>query len=95
MESIYLLAGLPLFLTGVVFGGYNWVIHAMNHVQTLFIILGFQLLLSAIGLDLQNSPKEPIGSGPLREWNKQHTPISEEELVVKNLGNLLPATLTK
>jgi len=104
MESIYLLAGLPLFLTGIIFGGYNWVIHAMNYIPTptgtimiatLLVILGFQLLLAAIGLDLQNSPKEPIGSGPLREWKAQQTPISEEELVVKNLRNLIPATLTK
>jgi dolichol-phosphate mannosyltransferase len=102
MESIYLVVGLPLFLLGVVFGGYNWFAHAIINVPTptgtimiaaLLVILGFQLLLAAVGLDLQNSPKEPINTGPLREWESQNAPITDEELVIKNLKNLLPAPL--
>lgn len=104
MESIYIVAGLPLFLLGLLFGGYNWFTHAIQNVPTptgtimiatLMVILGFQLLLAAVGLDLQNSPKEPIGGGPLREWEVQNSPISEEELVMKNLNNLLPVSLAK
>jgi glycosyltransferase involved in cell wall biosynthesis len=69
MASLYLLAGLPLFLFGVVFGIIQWVRYAGLGVPTptgtvmlatLPVILGFQLLLSAVGIDLQSVPGRPL-----------------------------------
>ena len=76
MESVYLLTGLPLTLTGVVFGLYNWVLYALKGITaptgtimipTLLVILGFQLLLAAISIDLQAIPQKPISDGPLEK----------------------------
>ncbi|MEO5568503.1 MAG: glycosyltransferase family 2 protein, partial [Gemmatimonadaceae bacterium] len=63
--SICVLIGMPLFLFGLVFGGSRW----MRTVETgipatagtvfvaaLPIILGFQLLLAALMLDVMSSP---------------------------------------
>ncbi|MBU2578433.1 glycosyltransferase family 2 protein [Patescibacteria group bacterium] len=67
--SIYLLSGLLLLLFGVLFGAYHWVNSAFNNITTpigtvmiatLSVILGIQVLLQAINLDIQNIPKEPI-----------------------------------
>ncbi len=64
--SVYLLLGIPLFLFGVVFGLYTWVFHSSNNtftptgtimIITLSLILGFQLLLQAIQIDIANAPK--------------------------------------
>ncbi len=69
MESVYLLAGLPLLLFGMLFGGYKWAYYARLGVAaptgtvmlpTISVILGIQLLLSAISIDLQSVPREPI-----------------------------------
>ena len=66
ITSIYIIIGLPMFVFGVVFGIYNW-IYFYNlqtftptgtiMIVTLSIILGFQLLLQAIQLDIANAPK--------------------------------------
>ena len=68
--SIYLLGGIPLLTFGLIFGIVNW-IHFSNlgiaaptgtvMLATLPVILGFQLLLSAIGADLQSVPVNPRG----------------------------------
>lgn len=63
--SIFILTGLPLFTFGVVWTFYHW----MRVIQTgqlattgtvmigaLAVILGFQLLLEAVVLDVQNEP---------------------------------------
>ena len=64
--TIYLLFGLPLFLGGVVFGGYNWYHYSSVNqftplgtimISALLIILGFQLLLQAIQFDIFRTPK--------------------------------------
>jgi glycosyltransferase involved in cell wall biosynthesis len=69
MGSVYLLGSVPLLLFGLLFGGYNWLRYAQLGVPaptgtimlaTLPVILGFQLLLSAIGVDLQSVPKVPL-----------------------------------
>ena len=74
MESVFLLAGLPLFIWGGLFGWIKWSHYAALGKPTptgtvvigaMMIILGFQLLLSAISEDLRNSPKAPICGGPL------------------------------
>ena len=73
MGSIYLLAGLPLLIFGLMFGVYKWIQYASIGVPaptgtvmipTLSVLLGIQLLLSAIEIDLRSVPTEPL-SGPL------------------------------
>ena len=68
MESVYLLIGLPMLFGGVLFGGYNWFLSWSTGVPAhtgtvvipaMLIILGVELLLAAIGIDLQQIPKEP------------------------------------
>ena len=67
IASIYLLFGTPLFLYGTIYGIINYVNYASSHlpaptgtvvIPTLLIILGFQLLLSAVNYDITNFPKK-------------------------------------
>jgi hypothetical protein len=76
MESVYLVAGLPLFLFGVVFGLVKWYQFMRLGVPaptgtvvipTLLIILGFQLLLSAVGEDLRAVPRDPLCPNPIEK----------------------------
>lgn len=80
MESLYLLAALPLLLGGGLYGGINWARYAWLGIgaptgtvviPAMTIILGFQLLLSALGEDVRNVPTRPLCGGPL--------PMEEEE----------------
>jgi len=73
MASIYLLAGFPLLLFGLVFGSVKWVDYAVRNVPaptgtvmlpTLSVLLGIQFLIAAIEIDLRSIPKEPL-SPPL------------------------------
>jgi dolichol-phosphate mannosyltransferase len=73
MITIYLLAGLPLLLFGVIFGALKWIHYARLDIPaptgtvilpTLCVLLGIQLLLSAVESDLRSVPREPL-SGPL------------------------------
>jgi glycosyltransferase involved in cell wall biosynthesis len=73
MASIYLLTGLPLLLFGLIFGTYKWIQYASAGIPaptgtvmlpTLSVLLGIQLLLSAIEIDLRSVPQEPL-SNPL------------------------------
>ena len=75
LESFHLLAGLPLLLAGLLFGGYHWWWYSSHDLaaptgtvvlSALLIIIGAQLLLSALNLDLQSIPREPINGGPIR-----------------------------
>jgi glycosyltransferase involved in cell wall biosynthesis len=69
--AVFFFAGLMLFLFGSVFGSYHWVRNAMLTRATptgtvilaaIPVILGFQLLLQAIVLDVENSPRaDPRG----------------------------------
>lgn len=65
--SILLAAGAPLFCFGVVWSAYNWIVSGEAGVfastgtvmiGALSIILGFQLLLEALVLDVQNEPRQ-------------------------------------
>jgi dolichol-phosphate mannosyltransferase len=76
IESIYLLCGIPMLLVGVLYGGYNWILYARSGIgaptgtvviSAMLIILGFQILLAAVNIDLQSVPREPICNGPLPE----------------------------
>jgi len=73
MASIYLLTGLPLLIFGLIFGIYKWIQYASVGIPaptgtvmlpTLSVLLGIQLLLSAIEIDLRSVPTEPL-SNPL------------------------------
>ena len=73
MGSMYLLAGLPLLLFGLIFGITKWIQYASVGVPaptgtvmlpTLSVLLGIQFLLSAIEIDLRSVPTEPL-SNPL------------------------------
>ena len=69
--SAFLLVGAPLFGFGVIFGGYKWW-RALESGQAtptgtvvlvaVTLILGFQLLLQAVVLDIHNVPKKPLTS---------------------------------
>ncbi len=69
MVSIYLLTGLPLLLFGLAFGGYEWIRYSRLGVPaptgtvmlpTLCVLLGIQLLISAIESDLRSVPRQPL-----------------------------------
>ena len=68
MESLYLLLGLPMLFGGALFGSYHWFLSWSSGVPAhtgtvvipaMLIILGVEFLLAAIGIDLQQIPKEP------------------------------------
>ncbi len=72
--SAFLALGLPLFLFGVVFGAVHWIRSIRTGevastgtvmVAALPIILGFQLLLQALVVDIAERPSAPL-SPPLR-----------------------------
>ncbi|HRQ32172.1 MAG TPA: glycosyltransferase family 2 protein [Anaerolineales bacterium] len=73
MGSVYILVGTPLLLFGLIFGGVKWIYYASLNIPapagtvmlaTLSVLLGIQLLLSAVESDLRSTPKEPL-SPPL------------------------------
>jgi len=73
MVSIYVLVGLPLLLFGLVYGSVKWVQYwrlgtpaptGTVILPTLAVLVGIQLLLSAVESDLRSVPKQPI-SEPL------------------------------
>ena len=73
MASFYLLVGLPLLIFGLTFGVIKWIQYASIGIPaptgtvmlpTLSVLLGIQLLLSAIEIDLRSVPTEPL-SNPL------------------------------
>jgi glycosyltransferase involved in cell wall biosynthesis len=64
--ALFLFMGLILFAWGVAFGAYHWILSVLTeHVATtgtvmlavLPLILGFQLILQAVVLDIQGTPK--------------------------------------
>ena len=64
--ALFIFFGLALFLFGAVFGAYHWITNAIRGIATptgtvilaaVPFILGFQLLLQACVLDIQNSPR--------------------------------------
>ena len=69
MASIYILAGLPLLLFGLIFGISKWAQYSALKLPaptgtvmlpTLSVLLGIQFLIAAIEIDLRSTPKEPI-----------------------------------
>jgi len=71
IASIYTIFGLPLFLFGLYYGITNFLKYSRSHIgaptgtvviPTLLIILGFQLLLSAVTYDITNYPRKNNGT---------------------------------
>lgn len=71
IASIYTIFGLPLFLFGLYYGITNFLKYSRSHIgaptgtvviPTLLIILGFQLLLSAVTYDITNYPRKNNGN---------------------------------
>ncbi len=69
MISVYLLVGVPALLFGIVFGAVKWIKYARLGIPAptgtvmipvLSIMLGVEILLSAIGIDLQSVPRTPL-----------------------------------
>ena len=75
LESFHLACGIPLLLAGSLYGGYHWWWYSSRNLaaptgtvvlSALLITIGMQLLISAVNLDLQSIPREPINGGPIR-----------------------------
>ncbi len=71
--AIFLAAGLALFGFGAAFGAYHWLVNLPLHrvtpagtviLSAVPLILGFQLLLQALVLDVQGSPRPLPPNGP-------------------------------
>jgi hypothetical protein len=69
LVSVYLLSGIPFLLFGLIFGIIKWIHYASINVPaptgtvilpTVCVILGIQLLISAVQIDLQASPSTPL-----------------------------------
>ena len=69
MTSIYLLTGIPLLLFGLIFGITKWIQYANLGIPaptgtvilpTLSVILAIQILLSAIEIDLNSTPRKAL-----------------------------------
>lgn len=67
--SLFLVCGVPLVAGGVIFGLYHWIDSAHRNILTptgtvmlavLPLVLGFQLLLQALVLDVQSRPDRPL-----------------------------------
>ena len=69
MMSVYLLVGIPLLFFGLIFGSIKWIHYASIQVPaptgtvmlaTLSVLLGIQILLSAIEIDMNSVPRQPL-----------------------------------
>lgn len=69
MTSVYLLTGIPLLLFGLIFGITKWIQYASLNIAaptgtvmlpTLSLILGIQILLSAIEIDMNSTPRKAL-----------------------------------
>jgi glycosyltransferase involved in cell wall biosynthesis len=69
IASLEILLGVPAFLAGLVFGIYQWVVHVERDELTpagttmivgLLILMGFQMILSAINYDVVHEPERPL-----------------------------------
>ena len=71
ITSLYIVSGIPLLLFGLIFGGVKWIQYASQNIPaptgtvmlpTLSVILGIQILLSAIENDMKSNPRQPLSS---------------------------------
>jgi dolichol-phosphate mannosyltransferase len=89
LESFHIACGVPLLLAGLLYGGYHWWWYTSRLLaapvgtvvlSALLITIGMQLLISAVNLDLQNIPRDPINAGPLRVEEPVRVPQQTSEL---------------
>ena len=75
MESVYLLAGVPMLVIGLIYGLVSWFHFARAGlgaptgtvvIPAMLITLGVQFLLSAIAEDMRCTPKEPLCTPAIR-----------------------------
>ncbi|MBE0670703.1 MAG: glycosyltransferase family 2 protein [Anaerolineales bacterium] len=71
MISLYIISGIPLLLFGLIFGIIKWIEYASKNIPaptgtvmlpTLSVILGIQLVLSAIEIDMNSTPRQPLSN---------------------------------
>lgn len=76
MQSIYLLTGIPMILFSLIFGIIKWIKYANLGISAptgtimipvILLMLGFQLLLAAVNIDLHAVPKKALCDGALDE----------------------------
>ena len=69
MMSLYLMTGIPMLLFGGIFGGIKWIQYASKNIPaptgtvmlpTLSVILGIQILLSAVEIDMNSVPQKAL-----------------------------------
>lgn len=69
ITSLYIVTAIPLLLFGFIFGIIKWIQYASQNIPaptgtvmlpTLCVILGIQIMLSAIEIDMKNSPTQPL-----------------------------------
>ena len=81
--SLFLLCGVPLISFGMLFGLYHWLNNFLLQVLTstgtvmlavLPLILGFQLLVQALVLDIQNRPEQPLQAQLRRPTQTKNDP---------------------
>jgi glycosyltransferase involved in cell wall biosynthesis len=77
--SIYIMTSIPLLLFGLIFGVSKWIKYGQLGIPTptgtvmlpvLSLMLGVQIMLSAIGIDLQSVPEKPLFDRPLSPSSK-------------------------
>jgi dolichol-phosphate mannosyltransferase len=66
MASVYILAGVPMLMFGLIFGGIHWVDSILGGgpktagtimLAALPVILAFQMLLQAVQIDIHRTPR--------------------------------------
>jgi dolichol-phosphate mannosyltransferase len=69
ITSLYIVTGIPLLLFGFIFGSIKWIQYASRNIPaptgtvmlpTLCVILGIQIMLSAIEIDMKSTPNQPL-----------------------------------
>ncbi len=69
--SLYIIIGIPLLSFGLLFGTIKWIEYASRDIPaptgtvmlpTLSVILGIQIMLSAIEIDINSTPRKPLSS---------------------------------
>ncbi|MFI4922683.1 MAG: glycosyltransferase family 2 protein [Burkholderiales bacterium] len=69
IASLEIMCGIPAIIAGLAYGIYNWVVHMRLGEATsagtvmivgLLLLMGFQLLLSAVNYDITHEPKIPL-----------------------------------
>ena len=99
MLSVYLVCGLLLTGSGVAYGGVNWLGYALSGVgaptgtvviPAMMIILGVQLLLSAVQEDIRRVPSEPLWKRLQAQQSIDLTWQLDSKPTMKNLSQPLP-----